>query len=63
MKLCGVLVLQQIRSAVFQSESGKRLEVGGWRQNVQCQSSKSQWNSGMMEKWNDGINAKSSNVK
>jgi hypothetical protein len=42
---------------------GKRLELGGRRQNVKCQSSKSKWNSGMMEKWNDGINAKNPNNK
>jgi hypothetical protein len=29
--------------------------------NGKCQSSKSTWNSGMMEKWNDGINAKNPN--
>jgi hypothetical protein len=33
------------------------------RVNAKCQSSKSNWNSGMMEKWNDGINAKNPNNK
>jgi hypothetical protein len=30
-------------------------------ENPKCQSSESEWNSGMMEKWNDGINAKDPN--
>jgi hypothetical protein len=28
--------------------------------NFKCQSSNAKWNSGMMEKWIDGINAKKS---
>jgi hypothetical protein len=34
---------------------GKRLEVGGRRGNVKCQSSKFKWKYGIMELWNIGI--------